>query len=88
VQIVHHFGIKISSDGERQEFARLGIDKGLKAEHLFDFAHGGSFGYFGAAGPFGVGLGLFGKGTVDVSNAYDQFNRDAAACGGPMVVDP
>jgi hypothetical protein len=62
--------------------------KGMKPAHLFEFAHGGSWGYLGAVGPFGVGVGFFGKGTVDVAAEHDQFNRDAAACGGPVIDNP
>ena len=58
--------------------------KGMNLGHLFDFGHGGSFGYFGATGPFGAGVGMLGKGTLDVADAYDQYNRAAAACGGPV----
>jgi hypothetical protein len=62
--------------------------KGMKLEHLFDFAHGGSIGYFGAVGPVGVGLVVFGKGTLDVRDAYDQFNREVTECAGPVPVTP
>lgn len=58
------------------------------AAGLFDFAHAGGFAYFGAVGPFGVGLGIFAKGTVDVANASNQYYANTIHCAAAVPSNP
>jgi hypothetical protein len=50
------------------------------AAGLVDFAHAGGFAYFGALGPLGAGVGVFGKGTYDVANAWNQYYANTISC--------
>jgi RHS repeat-associated protein len=55
---------------------------------LFDFAHAGGFAYFGAAGPLAAGIGIFGKGTYDVANAWDQYYANSIPCAAAVSSNP
>lgn len=50
------------------------------AAGLVDFAHAGGFAYFGALGPLGAGVGVFGKGSYDVANAWNQYYANTISC--------
>jgi RHS repeat-associated protein len=58
------------------------------AAGLVDFAHAGGFAYFGALGPFGVGVGTFGKGTYDVANAWNQYYANTISCAAAVPSHP
>jgi hypothetical protein len=50
---------------------------------IFDLAHAGGFAYLGALGTALPG-GLYIKGTIDVTHAYDQYNADLIHCAGAV----
>jgi len=58
------------------------------AAGLFDFAHAGGFAYFGAGGPLAAGIGIFGKGTWDVSNAWNQYYANTIQCAASVPSNP
>jgi len=58
------------------------------AAGLFDFAHAGGFAYFGAGGPLVAGLGVFGKGTRDVANAWNQYYANTISCAAAVPSHP
>lgn len=58
------------------------------AAGLVDFVHAGGFAYFGALGPLGAGVGVFGKGTYDVANASNQYYANTISCAASVPSHP